>query len=280
MKNYLSIILTVLLLTGISCQQKIDIEKEKEEIKKAIWNGTNAWKAKSLEQISATYVHDDNVFRLGAGKNGYIITEGWSEIENMYKTYFEDYPEPIDTEYQKLNFRIKLYKNYAWAIHDEIAETATGEENKLKIVHFLEKQDSKWKVILISLLDISSYEGIEGTWNLVSTKSIENGETWVDIPKKNPGDAIKIWTSSHFSATGKAVLNNEEINYHSGGTYTLVGNKYTENVKYHYYQEYRNESINMTIEIKNDTLVQTYPVDADGNFDKNNYTVEKYVRLD
>jgi len=280
MKNYLSILITIVIFAGLSCQQNADVEKEKEAVLKVLQEEGDEFAAFNKERVYEIHIQDETAIRVAES----TVLTGWDEIKALYENYFSYWQADTITNLRNLkeNVVAKVNGNSAWVVCDNIWKwEANGQPGGIqnKQIAVLDKQDGKWKIALNAFVEQKQPE-IIGAWNLVSTKSIENGETWVDIPKKNPGDAIKIWSSSHYSATGKAVLNNEEINYHSGGTYTLVGNKYTENVKYHHYQEYRNESINMTIEIKNDTLVQTYPVDADGNFDKNNYTVEKYVRLD
>ncbi len=281
MKNYLSIFIAMILLTGISCEQQANIEKEKEAIVKVIWDGSNAYKERNLEKMAGTYVLDETAIKLRAAKTGYNIQKGWSEIEKGYATTFTNFPNPGTGKYEKLNFQIKIFRNSAWAIHDEIVETAVGGENIQTIVHFLEKYKGEWKVAYMSLLGVSSYKGIIGTWKLIEMKYITNGKLQYEFPNGNvTGDDIKMWTNNHFSFNGKFQMNNETVDNYGGGTYTLNGNFYEENIMYHATEDFVGQKVKMLIKIKNDTLTQTWPVDADGNIDKNNYSIEKYTRLD
>jgi hypothetical protein len=48
------------------------------------------------------------------------------------------------------------------------------------------------------------------------------------------------------------------------GSYTLDGNKYEEQVLWHYNPAYVGNKLKMLMELKNDTLIQTFPVDENG----------------
>lgn len=63
-----------------------------------------------------------------------------------------------------------------------------------------------------------------------------------------------------------------------GGTYTLEGNKYMENVIYHANKEYVGTKVRLLLEIRNDTLTQSYPADENWKLSVK-YSIEKYVRV-
>jgi len=65
-----------------------------------------------------------------------------------------------------------------------------------------------------------------------------------------------------------------------GGKYTLDGNKYEEEIIYNSNTGYVGAKVRMLLEQRNDTLIQTYPVNEIGEPNKNNHFVEKYVQLD
>ena len=69
--------------------------------------------------------------------------------------------------------------------------------------------------------------------------------------------------------------------FYGGGTYKLKGNRYEENVLYHFSKPgtVLNYTLKALIELKNDTLIQTSPVDDNGQINKNKYSIEKYVQL-
>ena len=91
---------------------------------------------------------------------------------------------------------------------------------------------------------------------------------------------MKIWTKNHFIFVGLYNLDSTIINSYGGGTYKLEGNRYEENILYHTYPNFVGKKINMLLEVKNDTLTQTWPVNEDGEIDKHNYEIEKYIRAE
>ena len=78
MKKIFYSILGVLLITGgNSCQNKIDIEQEKEAIKAVIEEETNAYIEGDYDRFAATYLQDSTFIRLNAEKSNYEYIIGW-----------------------------------------------------------------------------------------------------------------------------------------------------------------------------------------------------------
>jgi len=50
-------------------------------------------------------------------------------------------------------------------------------------------------------------------------------------------------------------------------------------ILYHVNKQYVGKTIKMLLGIRGDTLIQTWPVDKNGQIDKSNYTIEKYTRI-
>lgn len=63
------------------------------------------------------------------------------------------------------------------------------------------------------------------------------------------------------------------------GTYTLEGNKYIETIKLFPYKSNIGNNVRILLEIKNDTLIQRYPVNEKWNLQEK-YRTEKYVRIE
>ena len=110
-----------------SCQEKIDIEKEKEAIKAVIEEESNSFIAKDFDRFAATYVQDETNIRLSADKSGYGYYVGWEEIGSGFKEFFENNPEPGTGKFVKTNYKIKVYKESAWAVHDGTSYDGEGE---------------------------------------------------------------------------------------------------------------------------------------------------------
>ena len=120
---------------------------------------------------------------------------------------------------------------------------------------------------------------IEGAWKMVQYQTINGNSVINEFPGKSVKDVIKIWSGNHFMSVGQTKVDTTVSDSYVSGTYKLDGNKYEENVKILFYKPWEGKTIKMTLEMKNDTLVQTYPVDEKGKMDKDVAWIEKYVRI-
>ena len=120
---------------------------------------------------------------------------------------------------------------------------------------------------------------IEGAWKMVYYSTINGSKTTIEFPGKTKMDVIKIWSGNQFMSVGQTRIDTTVSDGYGSGTYTLDGNKYVENVKILFYKEWEGKKIKMLLELKNDTLIQTYPVDDKGKMDKEWAWIEKYVRI-
>jgi len=120
---------------------------------------------------------------------------------------------------------------------------------------------------------------IEGAWKLVHSATISNDSAVINFPGKSDMDLTKIWSGDHFMFVARIKTDTVVSDSYGMGTYKLEGNRYEENVKILEYKEWEGKTIKMTLEMKNDTLIQTYPVDENGQMDKGWATIEKYIRI-
>ena len=118
-----------------------------------------------------------------------------------------------------------------------------------------------------------------GTWKLLKTTIIENGDTTVtDFSKKL--SFIKIINKTHFAFLQHDLNKGKDstaIFVSGGGRYTLTGNTYKEQLEYCSAREWEGHDFTFNIQLENDTLVQSgeEKVESAGI---NRMTVEKYVR--
>ncbi|MBB6459288.1 hypothetical protein [Flammeovirga kamogawensis] len=99
---------------------------------------------------------------------------------------------------------------------------------------------------------------IEGTWKLISAKTIVGKDTTVKDFTKDI-DGIKIIGKSHFSFFQHDKLKGEGDNakFSAGaGIYKLDGNKYTEHLEYCTGRKWEDNTFEFTLEIQNDSLYQ------------------------
>lgn len=136
-----------------------NVEKEKEAVIEVIEEATNAYKARDFERLANTWIQDESIIRLNSGKFGYSYSRGWENIGAAYEKMFQDNPEAITTRYEKVNFKIEIYKKSAWVIHDELIYDSESEYQYKQVgVHLLVKRKGEWKIVHLSYVDTSSYD--------------------------------------------------------------------------------------------------------------------------
>jgi hypothetical protein len=124
-----------------------------------------------------------------------------------------------------------------------------------------------------------------GAWSLVQTQRVTNGKTVVTFPtaiNKGKTTQIKMYSEKNWMFVGKSYRDTVVIDVFGGGTYSLEGIQYEENIMYHYGKQWVGRiSKNMTMRLVNDTLVQSYhPISAiDGQPIDSVTNIQKYIRL-
>lgn len=172
MKNFLHTFFILILIFGTSCQEKIDIEKEKAAIIAVIEEDTEAFFDSDIERLSALHVQDETNIRLTATKSGYTYDVGWDKVESFFIDYFENVAEPGDFYEVKRNYKIKVYGESAWAVFDN--DFYNGEDELLSTsIHaeFLEKVHGEWKLVFYTSIYTSTWED-EGEYE---TEEIDEG---------------------------------------------------------------------------------------------------------
>jgi hypothetical protein len=120
---------------------------------------------------------------------------------------------------------------------------------------------------------------IEGAWKVVQYQSIKGDKAVIEFPGKSDWDVTKIWYGNQWMGVGVIKEDTTVTDLYGAGTYKLDGNRYEEDVKVLFYKPWEGKTIKMTMEMKNDTLIITYPVDENGKIDKDWAWKEKYVRI-
>jgi len=134
-------------------------------------------------------------------------------------------------------------------------------------------------VILLIFSCNSSKSPVVGAWKLVSMKFIDSGKLVTTFPCDTlKGSDVKVWTNNYFESIGNFIIPKDTINNYVGGKYTLIGNHYTEYIEYFAVKSVIGTSTKILLEVKNDTLVQSYPTDENFKLGKS-YTIEKYIRV-
>ena len=118
---------------------------------------------------------------------------------------------------------------------------------------------------------------IEGAWQLVYGNWGSMEDTY---PGQITGSGIKMWTNDCFAFAGKFQLDTVIVNNFGWGKYKFIeGNKYEENIMLHHTSpSLEGQTLRMLMEVRNDTLIQSWSADENWNL-KENYSIEKYARV-
>jgi len=156
MKNYLSILIAILLPLGVLCQGKVDIEKEKAAIIALIEEETASYYASDFDRWAATQVQDKTNILTQAWNNGFNYVTGWDSISRIMRPNIIDKKETLKEV--KSNYKIKIYNGSAWVVFDNEVFSKTGESSsKFIATVILEKIDDKWKSVYRNRIEVDSY---------------------------------------------------------------------------------------------------------------------------
>lgn len=173
MKKYLFTLFAIILIAWTSCEKKIDIEKEKAAIIAVIEEETEAFFDSDINHLGALHVQDETNIRLTATKSGYTYEVGWEKVSSFFVDYFENVAEPGDFYEKKSNYKIKVYRESAWAVFDNDFYNGEGELLSTSIhSQFLEKVNGEWKHVGYTSIYTSTWDDEEES----ETEEIEEGE--------------------------------------------------------------------------------------------------------
>ena len=168
MKKNLLTLFALILLAGTSCQERIDIEKEKEAIIAVNEEERTAFFDHEITRLEAIWVQEPTSQRIFTSENTLTILNGWTEIftnyrESMDADWWNDY-EDLLANFS--NYEINVYDNTAMVYHDiKWTGKYLGEEtemNQKRVLHYV-KIDGTWKIDFTAQLTIPvEKEEIEG----------------------------------------------------------------------------------------------------------------------
>ncbi len=121
---------------------------------------------------------------------------------------------------------------------------------------------------------------LNGTWQLITHTEITKGVSAVTDYTKGK-KFLKIINDTHFAfLTHNLDVKKDSSNHFDagGGSYTLVGNKYTEHLDFYTDKNWEGKAFDFTVTIKNDTLTQQglEKLEKEGI---ERTIIEKYVKL-
>ena len=149
MRRYFWPLFAIFIIAGTSCQQKVNIEKEKEAILTVLYEEGAAAIAKDKERVFDVHVQDSMESRLELGIYGYNIYKGWDEVKNLLDDFVGGDLQLANPVNVKENVILKVAGKSAWLTCDNLwtwsVDGVQGGYNNIQIV-FLEKIKGEWKI--------------------------------------------------------------------------------------------------------------------------------------
>ena len=153
MKKYLFALIAFSFIACASCQENIDVAKEKEAIKNVIMEEIESFVAQDIKEAEF-YKKADYLRIITNNGNSHQQTVGWDSLYANVKRLTEaDWSEASDIKFNCKGFHTKVYEDVAWAVYEVplswIWKGETVESGSTKVT-FLEKVDGDWKIVLNS----------------------------------------------------------------------------------------------------------------------------------
>ena len=121
---------------------------------------------------------------------------------------------------------------------------------------------------------------IEGAWKIVSWEHMKGDSIAWTFPGNYTGGEMLVFTKNHFLWVGRYKKDSTYISNYGGGTFKLEGNKLEEKIEYSVDQSMVGSTIRLLWELKNDTATQTWPQDENWNLKKEDYGIQKWIKLE
>jgi ketosteroid isomerase-like protein len=163
MKKVIFPFLLLFILIFSACEEKLDVNKEKEAIIAALNGESDAYLARDSAKWMSYWVQDESTLRVDAGKESYSVAN-WKQLHESVMasmnndTIFVNYK---DMKFTKSDYNIKVCEDCAWAYFNEkFTATYKGEpvETEDMQLRILEKVDGQWKIAFMGAVDVSSYK--------------------------------------------------------------------------------------------------------------------------
>lgn len=153
MKMKLWVLSVIVILAGTSCQEKFDLEMEKEAIIAVIQDEKDGFTNMDPEQWSRNVLQDPSYTWMASSSEEYWLSEGYSEQLEWNKEMWSTWdPDEIRDKIEFEVTEIKVTPQAAWAFIK-----VDGRVEAL----FLEKVDNSWVISFQAILVTSSYDADE-----------------------------------------------------------------------------------------------------------------------
>ena len=150
MKKILLLLFGIAFLIFASCEDKVDIEKDTDDIKSVLNQFNKVFELEDMELLSNIVAHDDDMVNFGTDAAERWV--GWKSLRESFQKQFDAY------ENTKISVKDQVIKmsqsaDVAWFSYIMDAQIEIqGDQVNLEGIRFtgvLEKRDGKWMFVQI-----------------------------------------------------------------------------------------------------------------------------------
>jgi len=158
MRRFYFASIAIVLLSCVSCKEKIDIDKEKKAIIAAIEGWTEAEYTADFDLQSTYIAKDDQVVQLGVGKNWIFYGRGLDQYNEFWEWGKKNNMPPNTNRVEHTDYQIRVFPECAWAVYTEKWYNSEGEYlYDVLSTRILEKINEEWKLMYIGYTQISEW---------------------------------------------------------------------------------------------------------------------------
>ena len=114
---------------------------EEAEIKKVIWQETDAYFSEDYQTWRKCWAHNESVVWTAATRDGVTQYRGWKQLSKAFLAIMKGGPKEHRIPFKQYNFDIHLYENGAWVTFEQDMGSRSRE------MRVLEKVNGNWKLV-------------------------------------------------------------------------------------------------------------------------------------
>jgi len=165
MKKSLVVFAVLGLIVFTSCQQRVDVGKEKEAIKAVFEADKSAYFNRDYVSMGETWAKEPSSMKIWQSDTGLIKIEGWENVNASQRKETEDDSwdrKKVNATFS--NYQIDVMNDSAWVVCDTDWGGVVGDKPmKLRQsrIAFLKKINGEWKFSLIAIYQIPEAQASE-----------------------------------------------------------------------------------------------------------------------
>lgn len=139
--------------------------------------------------------------------------------------------------------------------------------------------------LLLSLFSVGVYSqnqqlNLQGAWKVLSGTQFKDGKQTSAFLDGAIMDEVKIWSGNRVMFVSHFKKKDGESDAYGSGTWKLSGTHYEESYTISSYKKrLENKTVRLKLEMKGDTLVQTFFLNEKFEVDNNTEFVLKYIKI-